>query len=297
MAVDENKIKKIQERYLDLPEDVQKALFSTQTSDAIFEVGKKHGLAIDKMGELADETGLVMLGMTKPSEYIRNLEKRLSVEVTKAKEIAEDINQKVFSPIRESLKKIHGITPTPTREGARGEGVMVPENLPVEITPSLLTKEEGLREEVKEKVEQILKNHEAAKQSRKVSHVMPPQPPEIKVGEIAKPTEPRVEIKPMISGRIDPSESKITAPLREISGQLQGVIKESTEPKTEVPNIFLKKIPFEKPKIEPDFIPLPKEQLPQGLKEAKNLLEQELAPNKPIPPKKSEVDQYKEPTQ
>ena len=88
MAVDENKIKKIQEQYLGLPEDVQKALFSTKTSDAIFEVGKKHGLIIEKMGELADETGLVMLGMTKPSEYIRNLEKRLEIEVVKAKEIA-----------------------------------------------------------------------------------------------------------------------------------------------------------------------------------------------------------------
>ena len=46
------KEKEITDRYLNLPEDVQKALFATTTSDAIFEVGKKHGLAIDKMGEL-----------------------------------------------------------------------------------------------------------------------------------------------------------------------------------------------------------------------------------------------------
>src|SRR3989344_1939705 len=77
-------------RYEGLPEDLQKALFSAQTSDAIFEVGKKHGLAVDKMGELADETGLVMLGMTKPSDYIRNLASRLAVEPEKAKAVAED---------------------------------------------------------------------------------------------------------------------------------------------------------------------------------------------------------------
>src|SRR3989344_1901753 len=116
MAVDK-KEQEIIKRYMDIPEDVKKALFATTTSDAIFEVGKKHGLAIDKMGELSDETGLVMLGMTKPSEYIKNLEKRLGVEAIKAKEIAEDINQKVFSPIRESLKRIHGIT-APTTVGA-----------------------------------------------------------------------------------------------------------------------------------------------------------------------------------
>ena len=51
-------------KYQDLPEDLQKALVSSSFSNAITEVGKKNGLAIDKVGELADETGLVMLGIT-----------------------------------------------------------------------------------------------------------------------------------------------------------------------------------------------------------------------------------------
>src|SRR3989344_2703836 len=130
MAVDK-KEQEIIKRYMDIPEDVKKALFATTTSDAIFEVGKKHGLAIDKMGELSDETGLVMLGMTKPSEYIKNLEKRLGVEAIKAKEIAEDINQKVFSPIRESLKKIHGIIKEPVQpsvEPLRKVSEKIPDN-------------------------------------------------------------------------------------------------------------------------------------------------------------------------
>src|SRR3989344_9368223 len=97
------KEQEIVKRYGDLPEDLQKALFSAQTSDAIFEIGKRHGLAVDKIGELADETGLVMLGVTKPSEYIKNLASILALEPEKAKAIAEDINQKVFATIRESL--------------------------------------------------------------------------------------------------------------------------------------------------------------------------------------------------
>lgn len=202
--MDDKKIQEIMKRYDDLPEDLQKALFSTQTSDAIFEVGKKHGLVIEKMGELADETGLVMLGMTKPNEYIKNLEKRLGVEVIKAKEIAEDINQKVFSPIRESLKKIHGITAK----------VSPPENLPVEpITKSI---------------------------PQKV--IMPPQPDNIKVGEIAKPVEPKVEVKPMISGRI-PAESPVDIQAGPPKWQ-KPFGGEKTEKET--PDIFLKKIPSTK---------------------------------------------------
>ena len=175
------KEQEIVKRYTDLPEDVQKSLFSSTTSDAIFEVGKKHGLQIDKMGELADETGLVMLGMTKPSEYIRNLEKRLGVPALKAKEIADDINQKVFSPIRESLKKIHGITPAPS----------------------------------------------------------PSKTSERSLGRQA----PASPIKP-------PSQT--------------------------TPNIFLRNIPNEKPKIIPDFIPPPKPVEPTTPQETKNILEKQI---------------------
>ena len=102
------------ERYRDLPEDIQQALFSSATSDAILAIGKKNELAIDKIGELVDETGLVMLGITPPSDYVKNLVNRLSVPQEKAKAIAEEINQKVFQPVRESLKKIHGIGSAPS---------------------------------------------------------------------------------------------------------------------------------------------------------------------------------------
>src|SRR3989344_5989348 len=101
--------KDIFERVSELPDDLRKALFARSTTDTIQVVGKNAGLSIDKIGELADETGRVMLGITSPSDYVKNLVSRLSVNQEKAKAIAEEINQKVFQPVRESLKKIHGI--------------------------------------------------------------------------------------------------------------------------------------------------------------------------------------------
>ena len=102
----------LREIYQKLPEDVKDAIFSVDTSEIIREIGEKHKLMIDKIGELADETGLVMLGLTHPNEFISHLTERLEVEHEIAKEIAEDINSKVFFPIRENLKKIHGIEKT-----------------------------------------------------------------------------------------------------------------------------------------------------------------------------------------
>ena len=94
------------EMYHKLPKDVQEAILSVDTSEAIREIGEKHKLMIDKMGDLADETGLVMLGLTHPSQYVSHLIERLGINQETAQEITEEINNKIFFPIRESLRKI-----------------------------------------------------------------------------------------------------------------------------------------------------------------------------------------------
>ena len=152
----DQKQKDILERFSELPEDLQKALFAPETTEAIRKAGKIFELSIDKIGELADETGLVMLGLTPPGEYIKNLTGRLKVAPEKAKAVAEEINQKVFQPVRASLKKIHGLeapsstlgveTPkTPSvfpgakpvppvqKPFPKRKDVVVPPNLPIEI--------------------------------------------------------------------------------------------------------------------------------------------------------------------
>src|SRR3989338_8058295 len=121
--MDENtKTKLYEERLAGLPEDLKTAFFSDTVTDAILVIGKQHGLTIDKVGELGDEVGLVMLGITKTGDFIKNLSSRLAVDKEKAKAIAEDINQKVFQQIRASLKKVHGIPdgapPSPKPSGA-----------------------------------------------------------------------------------------------------------------------------------------------------------------------------------
>src|SRR3989344_899221 len=92
-----------------LPDDVQKAIASVAVTKQIQAIGQKHQLHVDTVGALLDETQRVMRGETHPKDYIRNLTKRLSIQDTKAKEIAVDINEQIFRPVRESLKKIHKI--------------------------------------------------------------------------------------------------------------------------------------------------------------------------------------------
>lgn len=99
----------IKQYYKKLPERVKEAYSSADITNTLQEIGKKHKLHVDKLGEFIDETGLVMLGVTHPSEYIGNIKKRLGVDSEQARAVAQDVNEQIFKPIREELKKVHNI--------------------------------------------------------------------------------------------------------------------------------------------------------------------------------------------
>jgi hypothetical protein len=96
----------IQKRFESLPEDVKEAISSIDTTNTILEIGRSNSIQIDELGELVDETGLVMLGFTKPSDFVSNIESRLGVSKEIAEKLVKEINEKILLKIRESLKKI-----------------------------------------------------------------------------------------------------------------------------------------------------------------------------------------------
>jgi hypothetical protein len=97
----------LNEFYRKLPPELQDAMGSMDNADANWNIGQKFKLHIDKIGELGYETGLVMLGLTKPQDFVGNLEKSLGVDKVTAAAIAKEVNEQIFLPIRDSLKKIH----------------------------------------------------------------------------------------------------------------------------------------------------------------------------------------------
>ena len=97
----------LSEAYKKLSPEIKEALLSIETAEIINNIGKKYNLHIDQIGELGTETGLIMLGLTHPTEFVSNLTKKLGVDRIVASQIAPDINDQVFLKIRESLKNTH----------------------------------------------------------------------------------------------------------------------------------------------------------------------------------------------
>lgn len=187
----------LREKYENLPEDLKNAIFSVESSDAIQKISKNYGLMIDQMGELASETGLVMLGFTHPKDYIKNLSGRLGVDIETAKKIAQEINVEIFSKIKETLKKLHGISEaeTPSEIAPVSKPpVSPPAPQPLtEIKPSApkMTEVSSPSEaEIKPKIESFSKDLETAFPSKSPSGITPVELTEKHEATGPKPTMP-----------------------------------------------------------------------------------------------------------
>ncbi len=105
--MDENEAdiqQKIQERLIELPQDVQDAVASADLEKTIQEIGAAHQLHIDQIQELWNFTMLVMLGFAKAENFKNLLIDQVHIPPDAADTIEGEISQKIFLPIRESMK-------------------------------------------------------------------------------------------------------------------------------------------------------------------------------------------------
>lgn len=101
-----------------IPSDIRDIIASVDKADALYAILEKYKLHVDKVGELGKQVDFVLIGLLHPSKFTESIQKKLEVSEADARAIAQDVNEKIFRPVRESLKKLHGIAdgvdPTPT---------------------------------------------------------------------------------------------------------------------------------------------------------------------------------------
>ncbi len=162
----QNTPEQIKQRFEALPKDIKEAISSVDTTSTIVDIGEKYKLHIDQIGELVDETGLIMLGFSKSNQFVSNIEKRLGISRNEANDLVREINDKILIKIRESMResvdkkegediqKENLEVKTEDREKILRE-IEYPEEIK-EVTPSseTTTEKEPLQEVVVEKTEE-----------------------------------------------------------------------------------------------------------------------------------------------
>ena len=109
------------DQYDKLPKDVQEAIFSAESAKIIQKIGQDYKLNVRQVGILADEAGLLMLGVNGPQDFVKNLTSRLEVDKDTVQKITQEVNSRIFAKIRESLRKIHEIPPKNNEKEKEGD--------------------------------------------------------------------------------------------------------------------------------------------------------------------------------
>src|SRR3989344_4316248 len=99
----------IKNHYDRLPDVLKHAMYSADIAEKMFALGKKHGLTVEKIGLMSEETGYVIMGLTPPRVFTTALAERLQIPADAAEKIALEISHEIFFPLREALKQAHQI--------------------------------------------------------------------------------------------------------------------------------------------------------------------------------------------
>ncbi|MEA3344074.1 MAG: hypothetical protein U9Q16_00075 [Patescibacteria group bacterium] len=96
--------------YEKLPKELQQVIFSEETANNIYNACKRNGVKITKtISKIAENTGYVLLGVISLKEFKTKSAKETKLKKKNIEAIYEEIIKSVFFPVRDSLKKTHGI--------------------------------------------------------------------------------------------------------------------------------------------------------------------------------------------
>ena len=120
--------KEIKIRFELLPPDVQKVVTDSNYTKDLFEIAKANKLTYEHLETLQTETFMALLGMNNPEEYRTVLQGELKKSDAEMDILISAINERIFDPIKESLKKVYN------NEDVNEEEVVPDENEEVPVS-------------------------------------------------------------------------------------------------------------------------------------------------------------------
>ncbi|OGG44333.1 hypothetical protein A2841_04130 [Candidatus Kaiserbacteria bacterium RIFCSPHIGHO2_01_FULL_48_10] len=96
----------IRERLAQIPKEVRDAINAVDLRPRLQKITEKYQLHIDQAGVLENETLFVMLGLEAPNDFPGNITRELKIPAAQAQLITTSVNEEIFMPIREALRKM-----------------------------------------------------------------------------------------------------------------------------------------------------------------------------------------------
>ena len=135
---DEIEFQKLKKEYPEFFKDASDKLIelalSSETASQIAEICLKNGIEEEeKIEKIAYYISFVLLSQLPPETLPKTLEREVKIGAEKAKKIFEEVNQVIFSPIKDDLAKLYGVEKKPmpsTKEKPKEEPEEKPKRPP-----------------------------------------------------------------------------------------------------------------------------------------------------------------------
>ncbi|MFA6338537.1 MAG: hypothetical protein WCW87_00525 [Candidatus Paceibacterota bacterium] len=149
-----------------LPKDIKQAIVSLNTKEILQGISKKHALHLDQIDQLETDTMLVMVGISHPEDFVKDVRDDLLMSTGQAEAIAADVNDQIFKTIRQSLIKMHDDEETAYQEELKKQQAedqesqieVMEENPTVSTTPIKEIKEEDFEKMSKDDLLKEIEN-------------------------------------------------------------------------------------------------------------------------------------------
>ncbi len=97
--------KKIEERMEEIPKALADAIRASGWEKIVFDLGRKHSLHVDDIGELQNELILVLVGIVHPDEFRSIVVNEIGIPSSKADVLIEEMNTQINEKIKNALKQ------------------------------------------------------------------------------------------------------------------------------------------------------------------------------------------------
>jgi len=100
--------------YQGLPDELKNAVFSETNADNLYDICNQNNIKDDAViSEIAKKITYVFLGLLRPDELPEKISTDLNIEKNKASQIATEINNYIFLPVRKNLEMLYQIEMKP----------------------------------------------------------------------------------------------------------------------------------------------------------------------------------------
>ena len=105
--MDDTQKQLIEDQMKRIPQEVREVISNSGWERIVFNIGREHKLHIDDIDTLSVETIITMIGLEHPNDFSENLQKRIDLDDETLYKIVDEINDRLFSKIRDALKEYY----------------------------------------------------------------------------------------------------------------------------------------------------------------------------------------------